>query len=68
MKFQWKYRIECTELLAATQGLYGQRIAKDATYNRLVNDQGCRNTNRGCDIKVKLKFLIGFESAGFNLF
>jgi len=32
LKFQWKYRIECTELLAATQGLYGQRIAKDATW------------------------------------
>ena len=63
--------MECTELLAATQGLYGQRIAKDATYNRLVNDQGCRNTNKGCDIKVKffrkIDFFKGIKLQQFSI-
>ena len=50
---QWKYRIECTELLAAAQGLYGLRIAKDVKFNRLCNDVGSRNTNKAMDLKVQ---------------
>ena len=39
-RFSSEKEDESTELLAATQGLYGQRIAKDATYSRFVSDQG----------------------------
>ena len=39
-RFSSEKEDECTELLAATQGLSGQRIAKDATYSQFVSDQG----------------------------
>ena len=57
---QWKYRIECTELLAAAQGLFGLRIAKDVRHNRLMNDVGSRNTNKAMDLKVC--YISGLES------
>ena len=50
--FQFKYRIEATEKLAATEGMYGERTALNATYNGLVNDQGAANTNKPGDLKV----------------
>ena len=52
MLLKWKYRIECTKLVAAAEGVYGERIAKDVQYNRLVNDVGAKNSNKPMDLKV----------------
>lgn len=44
--------MEASWKLAAVAGMFGLRVARDATYNGLVNDQGCKNTNKPGDLKV----------------
>jgi hypothetical protein len=58
LAFQWKYRIEAAESTAARSGVYGKAVAVDVTYNSLVNDQGCRNTNKPGDLKVSYPIVI----------
>ena len=41
--------------IAACSGVFGKAIAVDALYNGLVNDKGCRNTNKPGDLKVKVQ-------------
>ena len=38
---------------AAVEGAHGEAVAMDAKYNGLVNDKGCRNTNKAGDLKVE---------------
>ena len=52
--FQFNYRIQAARKIAACSGVFGTRVKIDATYNVFVNDQGCANTNKACDLKVHL--------------
>ena len=58
-------------MIAAAEGLYGARIAKDVKYNRLVNDVGSKNTNKAMDLKVRhilrLAFLEKFMLCRLNM-
>lgn len=47
--------MEASWKVAAVAGVFGPRIARDATYNGLVNDQGCKNTNKPGDLKVTFR-------------
>ena len=49
---QHKYRIEAFEKMCAAQGVHGEAVALDSTYNRFCNDKGGRNTNKPGDLKV----------------
>ena len=50
--FQFKYRIEAAELIAAAMGVYGGATAVNVKFNRYCNDQGLKNTNKPADLKV----------------
>ena len=41
-----KYRKESYRHSAAVGGAFGQDIAVDVEYNGLINDKGCKNTNK----------------------
>ena len=49
---QYKYRIQAHQKIAAAEGCHGKAIAIDTIYNSLVNDKGCRNTNKPGDLTV----------------
>ena len=51
--FQYKYRIQAHQKVAAAEGVHGKSIAIDTVFNSLVNDKGCRNTNKAGDLKVR---------------
>ena len=38
---------------AAASGAFGRGIAADTQYNGLINDKGCKNTNKPGDLKVE---------------
>ena len=54
---QYKYRIQVHQKLAAAKGVHGKSIQIDSTYNSLVNDKGCRNTNKAGDLKASWSFI-----------
>ena len=51
--FQYNYQIQAHHFAAAAGGAHGKGVAIDTMFNGLINDKGCRNTNKAGDLKVE---------------